>query len=313
MKQTLSPKEVAAAVGVSESTLKRWADNGQLRMSRTAGGHRRIPLAEAMRFARDSKLAIVRPDILGMPGLPPLSGEVDIESAEDRLFELLKAGKGLEARALVMDLFTGGTSIAELCDGPIRGALERIGQLWSHDTRGIFLEHRATDICVELLMLLRAVLPRPEPEPDPDAPPRNSDGQAHDDTAPARPIAVGGAPAGDPYLIPSLMVACCLAEAGFQEVNLGPDTPTDSLLLAVEHYQPRLVWMACAVRDTVPHPAALQDLAQAIDQQDSWLVLGGRGLPATCDLQTDRVSLCSNMAELVECGRARLSGDSCNR
>ena len=54
MKSVLSPKELAAAIGVSESTLKRWADDGLIVFSRTAGGHRRIRLAEAIRFIREN-------------------------------------------------------------------------------------------------------------------------------------------------------------------------------------------------------------------------------------------------------------------
>jgi excisionase family DNA binding protein len=54
MQNTLSPRELAAAVGVSESSLKRWADEGRVKVARTAGGHRRIELAEAVRFIRQS-------------------------------------------------------------------------------------------------------------------------------------------------------------------------------------------------------------------------------------------------------------------
>ena len=40
----LSPRELAEAVGVSESSLKRWADRGRVHVHRTEGGHRRIPV-----------------------------------------------------------------------------------------------------------------------------------------------------------------------------------------------------------------------------------------------------------------------------
>ena len=46
----LSPRQLAVAIGVSESSLKRWADDGRLAVERTAGGHRRIPLPEAVRW-----------------------------------------------------------------------------------------------------------------------------------------------------------------------------------------------------------------------------------------------------------------------
>jgi len=37
----LSPRELAEALGVSESSLKRWVDAGKIAASRTEGGHRR--------------------------------------------------------------------------------------------------------------------------------------------------------------------------------------------------------------------------------------------------------------------------------
>ena len=69
MKRLLSPKELADAIGVSESSLKRWADAGRLQVARTEGGHRRIPIAEAVRFIRDTGAVVVRPDLLGLLAL----------------------------------------------------------------------------------------------------------------------------------------------------------------------------------------------------------------------------------------------------
>ena len=57
MKPLLSPRELAQAIGVSESSLKRWADAGQIRVARTAGGHRRISIADAVRFIREADRA----------------------------------------------------------------------------------------------------------------------------------------------------------------------------------------------------------------------------------------------------------------
>ena len=59
------------------------------------------------------------------------------------------------------------------------------GALWKHKEAGIFQEHRATDISIQALSRLRQVLPRPT----------------------KGPRAVGCAPSGDPYILPSLAVA----------------------------------------------------------------------------------------------------------
>ena len=46
----LTPHDLAEALGVSESSLKRWIDAGRIRASRTEGGHRRVALDDALAF-----------------------------------------------------------------------------------------------------------------------------------------------------------------------------------------------------------------------------------------------------------------------
>ncbi len=48
----LSPKKAAKILGVSESSIKRWCDAGQIQILKTSGGHRRISIASLMDFAR---------------------------------------------------------------------------------------------------------------------------------------------------------------------------------------------------------------------------------------------------------------------
>ena len=68
--QHLGPRQLGQALGVSESSVKRWADQGEIVTHRTSGGHRRIALAEAIRFIRESGLPVVDPGILGAAGMP---------------------------------------------------------------------------------------------------------------------------------------------------------------------------------------------------------------------------------------------------
>ena len=46
----LTPREAAAAVGVSYPTIKQWILAGKLRTIKTAGGHHRIPQAALARY-----------------------------------------------------------------------------------------------------------------------------------------------------------------------------------------------------------------------------------------------------------------------
>ena len=102
MKSVLSPKELAAAVGVSESSLKRWADDGRINVHRTVGGHRRISLQEAVRFARAENLPVVRPEVLGLPEVGRIRN-VNGENRSDAtalLCDALRGGRSEEARAI---------------------------------------------------------------------------------------------------------------------------------------------------------------------------------------------------------------------
>src|SRR5687768_7351946 len=132
MKSLLTPKELAEAIGASESSLRRWVDGGDIRMSRTAGGHRRIPLAEAIRFVRAIGATVVRPDILGLGSLGGTMTQGLELSDEERLYETLRAGEGDVARGLIVSWYLEGRGLPELFDGPVRSALHRLGEFWKH-------------------------------------------------------------------------------------------------------------------------------------------------------------------------------------
>jgi excisionase family DNA binding protein len=253
----LSPKELAQAVGVSESSLKRWADDGKLSVNRTPGGHRKITLSEAVRFVRELRLPVVRPDILGIEGLtgrpiPPASDQ----AAGDELYALLERGDGSAVRGLVVGWFLTGQTVAMIADGPMRQAMARIGELWRHDSAGIFLEHRATGLTVQVINFLHALLP---------------------DHLVDTPLALGGAPPGDPYFLPSSVAACVLSECGWRTMNLGPDTPVDTFLAAAARERPRLVWLSISTTEPAITPDQVDQLARRLLLDGTKLVVGGRG------------------------------------
>lgn len=278
MSPIISPRELAAAIGVSESSLKRWADDGQIRVSRTAGGHRRIAIGEAIRFVRAIGAPLVRPELLGLRDLAPDAGSLlSADEPADRLFEYLHEGRVRDARGLIMSLYLEGRSIAEIADGPIRLAMTRMGELWKHDEAGIFVEHRATDICIQAVQQLRHFVEPEEP----------------------RAVAVGGAPPGDPYILPSLLIATALGAEGWRAVNLGANTPFDALLRACEHYQPALVWISVsAASDAIVIERGIDTVAQHLAKSGTPLALGGQ---AAADLspRPTGVHRCQSISDLI--------------
>ncbi len=262
----LSTRELSEALGVRESSLNRWVDAGKLVASRTEGGHRRIELSEALRFIRESRSPVARPDLLGLP---------PVATAHERLVDYLLEGDSAGARGWLAARYLEGTTVAALADGPIRDAMQALGELWRHDESGVFLEHRATDACLQAIAQLRGMLP----------------------AVPARaPLAVGGTPAGDPYLVASQLSAMVATEGGMRAVNLGPDVPAPAIERAVAELRPKLVWVSVSVPIAPARVSALARVFEAMPRSIAILV-GGR--EAAGLKLPDRVVRGSAMADLA--------------
>lgn len=253
----LSPKTFAKAIGVSESSLKRWADQGRIAVMRTPGGHRKIEQSEAIRFIRDEGLTIVDPRPIGLADAASLALLTEKSSSQsEALIHAITAGDTTAAQSLLLAMYVDGQSIASLCDGPLRLAMEQIGQRWKHDADGIHLEHRATATCMESLLHLRSILPAPAVD---------------------APLAIGCAAEHDPYILPSLMVATVLQSEGWRTINLGPTLPVSSLVRAVAYHQPRLVWLSVSVKQAMENLSPdLHALAQQLASENRMLLAGGR-------------------------------------
>jgi hypothetical protein len=285
MQSHLSPKDLALVIGVSESSLKRWVDEGRLLASRTAGGHRRIALHEAIRFIRDTHQTLSRPELLGLSDLTsaPLTA-VNAGAGEASLHKALENGQAEVARGLILAQYLSARSFASVCDAGIAHAMHRIGELWRHSENGIMVEHRATEIVIDAVHQVRATLP-----------------PVADDA----PVAVGGAAPGDPYTVPSLMAATTLLECGFRDVNLGANLPFESLLAAVRQYRPRLVWLSAThVEDRDGFLDGLIRVAQAVHMSGVTLALGGRAMYSMPLPELPGTHLVASMSELAALARS---------
>lgn len=285
----LSPRDLARAIGVSESSIKRWADEGLIQVSKTAGGHRRIPIDEAVRFVHRSEVTVVRPELLDLPDIAALDGrskgegagqEIDTDAETEELFGYLESGAAAKARGYILALYLDGRDVAQIADGPVRGALHRLGGLWHHGEEGIFFEHRATQICLQAIHHLHLTLTSAELR--------------------SAPAAVGGAPPGDVYALPSLLAATVLTAEGFQAVNLGPQTPLATLArAAADDPRTRLAWLS------VSHLEQASTLSREIHRlldgglpEGAALAIGGRASAELRLPRHPRLATCASMAEL---------------
>lgn len=284
MQRNLSPKDLALVIGVSESSLKRWVDEGRLAAARTAGGHRRIALHEAVRFIRETNQTVVRPDLLGLTDLTDAPiGAVTDGAGDAGLLKALEAGHAEAARGLVLAQYLASRSFAGVCDGPITYAMHRVGELWRHADNGIMVEHRATEIVLDAVHQVRGLMP---PVPD------------------GAPVAVGSAAPGDPYMLPTLLAATTLLECGYRDVNLGANLPIDSLIAALREHRPRLVWLSISLLDGLePIVPQILRLAQAASAAGAVLALGGRGVWGKALPPMPATSVVSSITELAALAR----------
>jgi hypothetical protein len=281
----VSPRDIAKAIGASESSLRRWIDSGDIRISRTAGGHRRVPLRDAVQFIRKIGAVVVRPEALHLPALEAAEGSADTSAAgrsdEDALFTALTEGQRELANGLMLTWYLRGRALHELFDGPVRSAMQRVGELWKHEDRGILVEHRATEICLGMVAHARSLLPVPA-------------------EAPSTPLAIGAAPEGDPYRIPSMMAGTVLAEAGFLEVNYGANTPLNLLAREASLMGAKLVWLSVsAVADAKALHGQVSTLAASLAERNTRLVIGGHASGEMLRRAIPNAHLIRSMGELA--------------
>jgi diguanylate cyclase (GGDEF)-like protein/excisionase family DNA binding protein len=74
---TLSLGQAAQALGISTTTARRWADDGRLPTTRTAGGHRRFAATEVRRLLAERGRPAITPTEPPRRPLPALAGLVD--------------------------------------------------------------------------------------------------------------------------------------------------------------------------------------------------------------------------------------------
>lgn len=256
LNKTISPRDLAKAIGTSESSLKRWADQGLIHVTRTGGGHRRITLKEAIKFIRNRSIAVLDPASIGLPaGLDSQSAQT---ATPEQFLGLLEAGDFEGAQSLLMSLFLAGTPVAEIGDTYIRYALAVIGD-GVHTPELILSEHMATHSCIMAIQQFAQSLRRDRP----------------------KFTATGASLSTDPYILPSMLVALTIEEQGGHAANIGPNTPIDVLRCATTalapEQRPDLAWISISSIDDVRQQTAhLNTFARDCHDCGILLAVGGR-------------------------------------
>lgn len=235
----LSPRQLALAIGMSESSLKRWADAGKLTVSRTEGGHRRIAVGEAVRFIRDSGATVVRPDLLGLGTRGKRRTRAGRGAGAARAGDIVTDASA--ARSTLVARFLGGESIAALADGVIADAIARIEELYERgerETKSELAARAATDAWMQAIAAVRGMCEIGNGAPVAVGGARGTeDGERG--TGDGERVADGNRSAA----LRSAVVAAVLAGEGLRVIDLGAGVTNAVMRAAVAAHRPAITWI----------------------------------------------------------------------
>lgn len=269
MKQTiLSTAEVANLFSVTETTVKRWADDGRLRCQRTPGGHRKFLMKHVIEFS----------DTFGFSPsgtLTPPETEATASSLEiavlsrdfgkmiDSLIERALSPKPSDLGAFLSYLYQHHLQLWEIFDLVLRPAMERIGNLWEEGTISVGEEHRCSYETLEALAQLKGEVRTKSPN-----------GLA----------ALCASPEGELHEIGLRCIANLLEAEGWLVHYIGARTPLDVIEEMVGNLQPSLVCLSVASKRTSSLPdARIRKLHKITRAGRARLVIGGRRInPDDC-------------------------------
>ena len=255
----LTSKETARLLGVSEASVKRWADSGLLQMVKTTGGHRRFRPEDVAVFRRESLHETGRPGARTSVKTNHAGGTAfNREETEGLMYEALVGGHAEEAGAILVSLYLEGMGVAALADELLCPAMRRVGDLWHHGDLSVAQEHVATRAALDALHALRASLDARE--------------EAHGQRV------ICCAAEQDYHELPVQIAALTLEARGWEVINLGMSTPFYALAEAVERFAPRLVCVASTVLDVLDRAAReYSELRKTAGRFGAAIVLGGAG------------------------------------
>lgn len=157
-RKNLTSKQAARLLGVSEASVKRWADGGfslcgRRRAGTGASGRRtwRLRHEGSMREAAERAARV--------GDVPPLE-----ESLSQTMFEMLVGGHDEEVASTLVGLYLQGHTVALVADALLCTALHRVGELWRAGEMSVAQEHLATHTALTALQALRAAVRLREPE-----------------------------------------------------------------------------------------------------------------------------------------------------
>lgn len=253
----LTTRQLAGLWMVSEATIKRWADAGQLGSSRTVGGHRRFPVHEVVRFQTERGLGAVPVAAPKVAPAPEAAGQPDEGELAEGFFRAVTRGHSAEAAATLLDAHLRGLPLPRLLDVSVAATMRRVGELWHDAEMSVAEEHVTTSAAAHALRTLSDATRR--------APEHGR-------------LAICCAAEGEMHVLAVLCAQAILESEGWEVLNLGAHTPFFALAELAEQRRPALVCVSSTLRLEIEHNARdFVRMREAARASGARVVLGGEG------------------------------------
>lgn len=261
----LTTRQLARRWMVSEATIKRWADAGHLRFSRTVGGHRRFALEEVARFQAERGLGGPAAVAAASPASATPRAGAGRRAAAARVREAAKAfleavlqGREGAATATLLELYLDGIGPAKIFDEVVADAMRRVGEGWHGGRLSVADEHLATRAAFRAVEAVGG---------------------------PARRKAEGGrfavccAVEDELHDMAALCAQVVLEDLGWRVQNLGANTPFFALSEFVTRGRPQLVCVSSSTEQSALGRGAdeYRQFLDAARSAGARVALGGEG------------------------------------
>lgn len=274
----LSTQEVASLLSVTETTVKRWADDGKIRCSKTLGGHRKFSLRDIIQFAEKNSYTISGTLAPPMNSRQMEQLEFSVQTrnygriSDVLLEELLQVDReGLTA--LFLYLAKHHIPFPSIIDEVIRPALVEIGHLWSRGEVSIDHEHRSTQALLESLVRVAPDLHR-------------------------KPLnglnVILACPEGEHHDVGLRSLSYALEGEGWTTHYIGANTPVDSIKSAINTIQPDLICLSFTIPpDNRSFVESIKLVGKHAHAKKAKLLVGGFfvGSYKEADLECDHIAL----------------------
>jgi excisionase family DNA binding protein len=137
-----STADIATAMGVSESSVKRWIDTGTLRAEKTPGGHRRVALTDFYNFLRATGKKLVSAEAIGLPE----SAEVGPKSLLEVCRTSLQIGDAFTFESALQILRLTEPNAAAFLDKTVFPAFKAVRATCNHPSEECLVLHRAIGV-----------------------------------------------------------------------------------------------------------------------------------------------------------------------